>query len=487
MLPAARRTAHRFGERRAAPRDEPLEILELSAHTRSEKQGNGDMKDNYEQWVDRLIEHEEREQIAQIKAGAAHRAWSAEYVRKLEKAEVKLKHEFEVHSFANREFEREPIDEVPDEVKLPADYFDEVAHKVNYNEVYVEHYRQRYEDTNKESYRSMSERIAGCHRSWFGDHYRTAKVFNVKRVFHCHSRWCWLCTHLKQAKRLYKFHQIFASLLKQYDLYHLVFTIRNVAGMDLKDSIKREHNGLKKLIRYFQGKAKIKGLDFSQYGWIGALRSFEIVINPTDYHPHLHVLFTLKKGLEFPKTKINKYSFSNGVLVRKFSEFEILMQKIFYLVYNGKKVTLENIKKTKLGYSCTADCVEDNAWHEVFKYATKMSKDGASTCTYEQFCLLDDILRRMKMLQGYGIFYDMDEVEDEKDPTAEILFEKVLIMLEKIERPERDVHIELNKLVDELHEKGLTVISKKMSYKYLQAVVEDLRAELRLEYDFAPF
>ena len=91
------------------------------------------------------------------------------------------------------------------------------------------------------------------------------------------------------------------------------------------------------------------------------------------------------------------------------------------------------------------------------------------------------------MLQGYGIFYDMDEVEDEKDPTAEILFEKVLIMLEKIERPERDVHIELNKLVDELHEKGLTVISKKMSYKYLQAVVEDLRAELRLEYDFAPF
>ena len=123
----------------------------------------------------------------------------------------------------------------------------------------------------------------------------------------------------------------------------------------------------------------------------------------------------------------------------------------------------------------------------MFKYATKMSKDGASTCTYEQFCLLDDILRRMKMLQGYGIFYDMDEVEDEKDPTAEILFEKVLIMLEKIERPERDVHIELNKLVDELHEKGLTVISKKMSYKYLQAVVEDLRAELRLEYDFAPF
>lgn len=133
------------------------------------------------------------------------------------------------------------------------------------------------------------------------------------------------------------------------------------------------------------------------------------------------------------------------------------------------------------------DFVEGCAWHEVFKYATKMSKDGASACTYEQFCLMDDILRRMRMIQGYGIFYDMDEPDIENDPTAEILFEKVLIMLGKIENPERDVHIELNKLVDELHEKKLTVISKKMSYKYLQTVVEDLQRELMIEDGFEPF
>lgn len=91
------------------------------------------------------------------------------------------------------------------------------------------------------------------------------------------------------------------------------------------------------------------------------------------------------------------------------------------------------------------------------------------------------------MIQGYGIFYDMDEPDIENDPTAEILFEKVLIMLGKIENPERDVHIELNKLVDELHEKKLTVISKKMSYKYLQTVVEDLQRELMIEDGFEPF
>ena len=392
-----------------------------------------------------------------------------------------------IYRSAELEFSRDPISEVPDEVILPTHYFDEVKNKVEYNAIYAEHYMHRFQDTNKDRYRSMSERISGCHKSWFGDRYKNAGVFNVKRVFHCHNRWCWLCTHLKQAKRLYKFHVLFEKLLKEYDLYHIVFTVPNVKGDELKDALSKMQRGLKKLIRYFQCFGKIADVDFVQYGWTGAIRSFEIVVNLTDYHPHLHVLFTLNKGLEFNRTVINKYSFSNGRLMRKFSEFEIMLQKIFYLVYNGQKVNAKNIESVKLGYSCTVDHVEDDEWHEVFKYATKMSKDGASACTYEQFCLLDDILCRMKMIQGYGIFYDMDEPDEENDPTAEILFEKVLIMLNKLEKPEFDVTMQLNKLVDELHEKKLTVISKKMSYKYLQAVVEDLQRELMIEDGFEPF
>ncbi len=445
------------------------------------------MRDGNERRVDRLVERDKLEKSKQIKRAFERRVCDKERQKKLERENAKAEHEYNIYRSAEIEFDRDPITEVPDQVKLPMDYFDEVAHKVDYNEVYAEHYRQRYEDTNKEKYRSMSERIAGCHKSWFGDRYKTAGVFNVKRVFHCHNRWCWLCSHLKQAKRLYKYHILFEKLLEHYDLYHLVFTVKNVTGDKLKETLKRMHDAIYRIIRKFQGDGSIKGLDFMQYGWTGAIRSFEIVINPTDYHPHLHVLFMLKKDLEFPKTHINKYSFSNGMLVRKFSEFEILLQKLFYLAVNKKRLTPKNISELKIGYSCTMDFVEGCAWHEVFKYATKMSKDGASACTYEQFCLMDDILRRMRMIQGYGIFYDMDEPDIENDPTAEILFEKVLIMLGKIENPERDVHIELNKLVDELHEKKLTVISKKMSYKYLQTVVEDLQRELMIEDGFEPF
>ena len=93
----------------------------------------------------------------------------------------------------------------------------------------------------------------------------------------------------------------------------------------------------------------------------------------------------------------------------------------------------------------------------------------------------------MRTIQGYGIFYDMDNVEDDADPTAEILFEKILIFLNDRETPEREVYMELNKLVDELHQKKLTVISKNMSYKYMQTVIEDFRAEFGIQDGDFPF
>lgn len=445
------------------------------------------MQDRNERRVDKLIE---RANVKQIRARASLMR-SSELQRKLEREQAKADHDYMIYRSAEIEYERDPVTEIPDEVKLPMDYFDEVANKVEYNQVYAEHYMHRFEDTNKDKYRSMSERLAGCHKSWFGDHYKKMGVFNTKRVFHCHNRWCWLCSHLKQAKNLYKYTLMFERIKNDYDLYHIVFTVKNVKGGVLQMTVEKMQDALKKIIRYFQNDGKIKGLDFEQYGFSGAIRCFEIVINPTDYHPHLHVLMTLKKGLELPGRHINKFSFdkNNPGVKRPFTDLEILLQKMFYLAVNGQRLTPKNIDALKIGYSVHADCIpfDTKAWHDVFKYATKMSKDGASTASYEQFCLLDDILHRMRTIQGYGIFYDMDKVEDDADPTAEILFEKILIFLNDRETPEREVYMELNKLVDELHQKKLTVISKNMSYKYMQTVIEDFRAELGIQDGDFPF
>lgn len=450
------------------------------------------MQDKYERIADRLAEREKDRINRQTIHDSQKRRRKVYDEKELERLEAKQEHELAIYREADREFSRSPLDEVPDEVKLTNYYFEDVVNKVEYNNYYADFYMQRYTDTNVKKYADISERVRNCHKSWFGDKYKESGYFNVKRVFHCHNRWCWLCNHLKQAQRLMEYHVKFEELLKIYDLYHVVFTIKNVTGKELKSKLEKMQYSFKKIVRYFQCFAKIKGIDFEQYGFVGAIRSFEIVINPTDYHPHIHCLFMLKKGLYLPQTNINKFGFSYGGLVRKFSDLEILLQKIFYLLMNGKKVVQENIDTVKLGYSVIMDHVEGDSWHEVFKYATKMSKYGASVCTYDQFVLLDDILHKFKMLQCYGIFYDdkKEKSDDDEptDPTAEILFEKVLILLNSKEKPERDISMALQEIVDEVHKKKLTVISKRLSYKYMKTIMDDLRRDMGISEDrFEPF
>lgn len=449
------------------------------------------MQDKNERIADRLAEREKDRTNRQTIHDSQKRRRKVYDEKELERLEAKQEHELAIHREAEREFSRSPLDEVPDEVKLTNFYFEDVVNKVEYNNYYADFYMQRYTDTNVKKYADISERVRNCHKSWFGDKYKESGYFNVKRVFHCHNRWCWLCNHLKQAQRLMEYHVKFEELLKIYDLYHVVFTIKNVTGKELKSKLEKMQYSFKKIVRYFQCFAKIKCIDFEQYGFVGAIRSFEIVINPTDYHPHIHCLFMLKKGLYLPQTNINKFGFSYGGLVRKFSDLEILLQKIFYLLMNGKKVVQENIDTVKLGYSVIMDHVEGDSWHEVFKYATKMSKYGASVCTYDQFVLLDDILHKFKMLQCYGIFYDdkKEKSDDDEptDPTAEILFEKVLILLNSKEKPERDISMALQEIVDEVHKKKLTVISKRLSYKYMKTIMDDLRRDMGISDDFEPF
>ena len=118
-----------------------------------------------------------------------------------------------------------------------------------------------------------------------------------------------------------------------------------------------------------------------------------IVSNPfDDYHPHLHCLLILKKDLGLHKYIIHpSYSYNHGIFSgRKFSDFEILIQKIWWLLVNGNKVQLDKIDVVPEGYSCTLDLTEDKEWHEVFKYVTKLTKDGArvwSTSSLRRYSL----------------------------------------------------------------------------------------------------
>ncbi|MDE7164061.1 MAG: protein rep [Clostridiales bacterium] len=369
--------------------------------------------------------------------------------------------------------------EIPEELKITEDYVDTVSHNRDFNDIYSEYYERLYTETNLNKYRTLGERVHNCNKFWFGDHYRLQRVFDVKNVQLCHDKFCVNCQHLKQASRLMRFTPVFDELRNTYDLYHLTLTVPNVGGTVLEKTVGSMFNAFKKLIRYFSGDAKIKGVDFAQYGYGGAVRCLEIVTNPTDFHPHIHSAILLKKDLPLYKEFVNCYSFNHGKLERIFSELEILIQKIWFLALNNTKVNLENISTMPDGYSCTLNEVEDDGWHEVFKYVTKLTKDGAAFLTYEQFKVLYSVLYRCKVMQGYGLLYRVAE-NDEVDASVEEAYAEVLARLRLFEKPEVNTSVELEKLMHDLKNKNITFISKRL----FRAWLEECREIDKLEHPF---
>ena len=398
----------------------------------------------------------------------ARNAAARDNMRKHKEHEERARADRAAKRKADRAAAAEPYLEIPNEAKLDGEYIDGVANNRRFNEKYSDYYSRLANERNIPKLHTVAAHVQDCHRFWFGDHYRMQRVFDVKRVQLCHDKFCVNCQHLKQASRLKRFTPVLEELSNDYNLYHTVFTLKNVVGSELYRTLDLMSDGFKKLVRYFSGDAKIKGLDFSECGYAGAVRCFEIVANPMDYHPHIHSLFVMDKDFELTKTIVNPFSYNYGVYSgRKFSELEEFLQKTFYLLCNRQKVTLENISAVSTGYSCTMDKVEDaKDWHEVFKYVTKLTKDGAPALTYEQFVTLYDALYRRRVMQGYGILYNVAE-DDTIDEAVAEEYEKILAKLRLVELPDQDVDYVLDRLVTDIHSGAVTAISKRNIQRYL--------------------
>lgn len=352
--------------------------------------------------------------------------------------------------------------DIPTDLEVSDEDIAAVLNNREFNDTYSEYLMRRFEETNRHKYANRSESMTLCNKLWSGDRYTLQRIFDVKNVSLCHDKFCVNCQHLKQSHRLKLFEAMLPELSDKYDPYHLSITVPNVEGAKLKSTVAVIFEAFKKLIRYLSGNAKIKGIDFTQYGYAGAARCLEIIANPNDdYHPHIHCLLLLCKGLGLHKHIVNTYSYDKHILTRKFSDFEVQIQKIFYLLVNGVKVTKKNIEALPLGYSCVMNQVEaDNkSWHDVFKYITKLSKNGEPSLSYEQFCTLDDVLYRRKVMQGYGVLYSVTEDEDGDDE----LYEQVIVKLGIVEDP-IDSTYPLEKLHDEVRVENVKVISKRNKY-----------------------
>ncbi len=361
---------------------------------------------------------------------------------------------------------------------------DKVTRRTRKNETIAEYYEQLAEDIyenrigwsfSPDTLATVADRMRKCCRYWDVDHYRFQGVKDLIRTNACKNRFCENCQNAASLQRERKFAPVLDDLSKVYDVYHIVFTVPNVYGEELKPCVDNMYKQFAYVNRLFSGDAKIKGISFYKYGYIGAIRALEITKNKIEgtFHPHFHCLFILRKGLKLDKGRrhINRFSFNNPDIKkshhkkkyeepeRYFSDFEILLQKIWRLRCEGTKLTQTNISKLKEGYSVICNNAAGK-YKEVFKYATKgIFKEGDENALggYRDFLPLLQTLHSRRLIQGYKILngFDFESLDQDVDE----LYLGVRAKLEELEKPIREFEF-LSQIEENVGKKKYAYISR---------------------------
>ncbi|AFS79925.1 replication protein RepB (plasmid) [Gottschalkia acidurici 9a] len=312
--------------------------------------------------------------------------------------------------------------------------------------------------------------IKKCNQFWLIDKYEKQRIKDVKNRNLCRDKFCSNCKKVTQAVRMAKY----IPELQQYDgrLHHLTLTLPNVSGEDLRGTVKHMAECFAKLIRYLSGNAKIKDIDFSSWGYEGAIRSLEVTFNnyrDKIYHPHYHVALVLNNDVLSKKNIENKYSYDfrsgSPELRNLFSKEEILIQKIWRLLIDGKRVNKENIDNLEIGYTCVMDKFKENDYAELFKYLTKEVDENKRIFTYENFKALYHGLYRVKQIQGYGVLYRIKDAINEEEFNSK--YDEFIELLGQKEKPSSVSETPEDLLSDDKY----ILISRKSDFEHLKEIL----------------
>lgn len=348
-----------------------------------------------------------------------------------------------------------------DNIKISNDYISKIIKNIEHNRIIISYYNRLHCETDMDSIVRKIERLDNCNKFWSMDKYELQKIKDYKKTNLCKDKFCNNCKKVKQASRMAKY----IPELEKYKevLYHMVLTVPNGSGQELENNLKKQFKAFRRLIRYLAEDKKIKGLDFARYGYAGAVRSLEVTFKADIYHPHLHVGIVLYGQIGEKKVK-NTYSIDNygNRQDKLFSDFEILIQKIWYLLYNDMKVTKKAIEELELGYSCSVDKFKENDFAELFKYMTKATNEEGSQLSYSNFKTLECVLYHVRQIQGYGCLYRIvdADMEDEVDS----IYDELINELQKKETPAEVYQTPQELLID----KEYTLISRKSIYSILR-------------------
>lgn len=254
------------------------------------------------------------------------------------------------------------------------------------------------------------ERLRGCNKFWVTETYEASKVKILLETFLCKDKFCCNCNQVRKLL----LQERFLPCLEPYkdSLYHMVLTVPDCKGTDLRETIKRMSRCFKTLVTYLNGNKKVRGVDLLKYGYEGCIRSLEVTYKKEVYHPHFHAAVLLGNcdGVTVKNTA-NRFS---GSVNRMFSEFELLIQRMWWLLMNGVRLTSDNIlgENASLGrYSCIVDKFQPDDYKKLFGYMTKVYSEDSEPMSYENFKTLYYALERIRQIQGYGLFYNAKNME----------------------------------------------------------------------------
>lgn len=295
-------------------------------------------------------------------------------------------------------------------ISLQAEKVRKAKKNIRLNDGIADYYEALSVDYYDDKFHNRASAVKYCFKYWDVDYFTQQGIKDVLKVNRCRDLFCRNCQKQLAEERFGKYVSVLKDLRKSFDLYHIVFTVPNCKAPELNDTLTQMYKKFIYINQYLQCKRKIKGLDLKQLGYNGAVRSLEITTKSTtngiEYHPHFHTLFLFRKGIRFRGENKNQFSYDNehNRKTRTFNDFEILLQKMWYLFYNEKKVSLKSLAETGQGYSVVADKFKgENDFKEVFKYSIKgPTAKGVRGLSYETFKTLYRGLHRRKIIQGYG-------------------------------------------------------------------------------------
>ena len=160
--------------------------------------------------------------------------------------------------------------------------FTKINRRTKKNESIADYYLDLYEDTlenldiDSANLLTRSDRVRKCCKYWDIDYYKFQGVKDVLRTNRCGDRFCDCCGSAQAKQREEKYSPFLDELAKKFDIYHIVFTVPNPDIEIVQSTVSNMYKAFSHFMRFFTGNAKVKGVDFLQYGFVGAIRALEI-------------------------------------------------------------------------------------------------------------------------------------------------------------------------------------------------------------------